>query len=433
MRCQQCGTPAFYDLEGALCHHSPVSQCLLSALAGADACALACVAMSAAVPSPQPTASPPASELLVFIAYRQGAREGDGCAQWLNEKLRGRELSLNATRKAVINTYFAPVSPAIHDWTQKWKGDLRTARAMILVCSPGTAARRAGRDWLYDEIDWWIRHRQTAPILLICDHEGDAGTSVVPARILRRWPLIQRVPWRGASDETTLDRLIEGLRLSETGINYEELRRLRLKNRGLLFLTAVAFLLASVIFLLYRDAQRRRLLDVARALALEAPRQIAPEHRTDERASLLAAHAYLLHARHDGDFLPTIDEAIRAVLAAPAYSMVVEDVPWLRFCADGRTLLMIRDRDVFQPGADESRGLILLDTATGLRRDIPFPYDLSSIACNGLARPIRVPSPRRGHRPHGRRAGSAAAARREDGDVGGAERGRQPRRARVSR
>ena len=216
--------------------------------------------------SPAATASE-ASSLLVFIAYRQGADEGDACATWLNKTLMGRELPLETKDKVRIRTYFDQLAPAIHDWTQKWRGDLRTARAMILVCSKSTSARRDGRDWLHDEIDWWIRRRRTAPILVIA--VGAAATvqdSRVPPAVLKKWPYAQRIAWSPAFDDEkqtrVVDRIAEGLALSERGITYEELRRLQVRNRGLLVLTVTTLLLGIGLFFFAQSERDQRNLAV---------------------------------------------------------------------------------------------------------------------------------------------------------------------------
>jgi len=199
------------------------------------------------------------SPLLIFIAYRRGPTEGDKCAQWLNNRLKGKELVLDAGRKAQIQTYFDRCAPAIHDWTQKWKGDLRTARAMILVCSRSTRARRAQADWLYDEIEWWVKHRRTAPILAMS--QGD-DPSMVPKSISSRWPKAQRINWSGDAEpeeqEGVIQQIIDGLIISERGINYEELRRLKIRNRALLALTLIAGVLAVTSYFFARSDRIQR-------------------------------------------------------------------------------------------------------------------------------------------------------------------------------
>jgi WD40 repeat protein len=201
------------------------------------------------------------SSLLLFIAYRRGADDGDAAAQWLNERLRGRQVALDNHRTAVVKTYYDQRAPAIHDWTQKWKGDLRTARAMIFVASPGTAARRHGTDWLYDEIAWWTRNRRIAPMLLLA---GEDNPSWIPEPLARKWPKAQRLIWSPvateAENDILVERLLEGLALSERGITYEDLRRLQIRNRGLVALSVIALMLAVLAALFARSQREQRQL-----------------------------------------------------------------------------------------------------------------------------------------------------------------------------
>jgi len=216
------------------------------------------------------------SSLLVFIAYRQGLNEGSVCAGWLHEQLSGRELQAAAAHIAKIKTYYDQRSPAIHDWTQKWKGDLATARAMILICSPGTRHRRAGVDWLYDEIDWWLKYRRTAPILVLSEQNY---RSVIPAEVASRWPNAQRVLWSREAPQqeqaAAIERVCEGLILSQSGINYEEINRLRIRNRGLVALAAAALLLGTLALFFARSQREQRKITEQQRNIAEQQRNIA--------------------------------------------------------------------------------------------------------------------------------------------------------------
>lgn len=147
------------------------------------------------------------------------------------------------------------------NWTEKWLGDLKTARAWILVCTPGVMARRNGTDWLHREIDWWIRRRKVAPILIDAAGMGARG---VPPPVAARWPLAQRIPWSAmATDEekeVAIERVRAGLLLSERGVNYEELTRLRWRNRILATAASVIALLAVGLFFVMRNEAAARTL-----------------------------------------------------------------------------------------------------------------------------------------------------------------------------
>ena len=200
------------------------------------------------------------SPLLVFIAYRQHRGEGEECARWLNTNLKGRQMSFEAGQTTTIGTYLAEHAPAIGDWTQKWKGDLRTARAMILVCSKTTALRRGKLDWLHDEIDWWQKNRRTtAPIVVL---SGDVDASTIPIAFRQRYPNLQWLTWSETSSEAEqallIERITEGIKLSERGVNYAELRRLQILNRSLLSATAVALILGALAFFFARSQREQR-------------------------------------------------------------------------------------------------------------------------------------------------------------------------------
>jgi WD40 repeat protein len=199
--------------------------------------------------------------LRLFIAYRQGATEGDACALWLHRKLSGASLESDGEGTAKLETYLDVRSPALGNWTEKWLGDLKTARALVLVCTPGVVDRRSDSDWLYREINWWVRNRKVAPILV--DACG-AGANVVPQPVAAKWPYAQRIPWSAdATDdekEIALERVRAGLVLSERGVNYEELTRLAWKNRILATAVFLIGLLAVGLFVTMRNEAAARVL-----------------------------------------------------------------------------------------------------------------------------------------------------------------------------
>ncbi len=128
-------------------------------------------------------------------------------------------------QEATLTTYWDQAAAAVGDWQQIWDGELRTARAFILVCSPGTASRRDGVDFLFDEIEWWLSYRpDIAPIII---NAGDPAKAPLPEPVGDRWPNAQWVNWSQdpVERERAIARIIAGVALAETSVRYLELER----------------------------------------------------------------------------------------------------------------------------------------------------------------------------------------------------------------
>ena len=172
----------------------------------------------------------------VFIAYRQD--DGGGAAEWLHENLQGCAIDLVRSSESLeIETYYDQASPAIGDWLGYWRDKLKVSSAMLLVCTHGSAHRRSGVDRLYEEIDFWVKEKGEAPIIIEAS-DADAD-DCVPAEIAHLWPDAQRlrlVPglWNAddspRSEPRLVERILAGIRLSTEGIHFEELERLRRLN-----------------------------------------------------------------------------------------------------------------------------------------------------------------------------------------------------------
>ena len=195
----------------------------------------------------------PAQFCDLFIAYRQGTDEGDACASWLHDNLDGTPIQLNDERLVTVRIYWDRDAPAIPDWRAQWRMALKTCRALILVCSTGTRERRQPQDWLFDEIDWWLSHRRTAPLLI----DTGCGSTCVPSRVAKRWPYTQRLLWNAAGSESerlrVIDQIQDGIVISESGIRNEELTSSIRKKRvitglsiGLFYLLIFVSILAVI-------------------------------------------------------------------------------------------------------------------------------------------------------------------------------------------
>jgi DNA-binding CsgD family transcriptional regulator len=80
--------------------------------------------------------------------------------------------------------------PAVPDWNDEHFRALEQARALIVICTPGSAKELTHRkDWLYHEIRWWVENRSpTAPILI-----APYGNDWLPDPISAKWPNLQLV------------------------------------------------------------------------------------------------------------------------------------------------------------------------------------------------------------------------------------------------
>jgi WD40 repeat protein len=275
----------------------------------------------------------------IFIAYRQGADEGDACARFLFQSLHGRSIDAEDGSERKIEVYFDHDAPAISDFRLKWKADLRTSKAMLLICSPGAAQARSGRDWLHDEVNWWADHRRTGPIVI---ETTDVGEDAIPHRIRDKWPYAQRVRWANdlsiPEQQSLIDRILKGVLLSETGINYEDLRQLRWRNRTLgALLVTVSLLAVGILITLRGQTAARR--DAERHLqnlygpTLQLAQRAFYEGRAGEAKELLRKCPPKFRNWEWNYLRLLVDESIAT---APVSDRILD----IAFSADGNSLVM---------------------------------------------------------------------------------------------
>lgn len=228
-------------------------------------------------PSTQPARELPeehvSGRIPVFLCYR--ATDGLETAGWLNEAL--RESAAEDPDQPSLDVYFAGASPAYHDWTELHRPALERARAFIIICTPGLVARLGDDDWVHLELDWWLTHRKTAPILI--DATGE-GARWVPGEISRRWPNAQRIrvdarTWKALPPEANREiqaevaaRILASIRLLESQVRFEDWER---QKRTIKLLKASSVLLVGALvtagFLAYRESLARSQAETARAQA----------------------------------------------------------------------------------------------------------------------------------------------------------------------
>lgn len=202
----------------------------------------------------------------VFICYRQA--DGLATATRLHEMLDKREVKREGGRPIVLDVYLDQTMPAVADWRELHRPYLERARALIVVCSPGAKIREGDDDWVHREIEWWLAHRETSPILIDPLRQG---IRYVPDCIRSRWPEIQRIPLVESElanlPPGKLDEKSEALRRQVVGailpsgaeIYVQEIQAERRRARRLTWAlaTSLAFMVAMLGAGLYAYDKRR--------------------------------------------------------------------------------------------------------------------------------------------------------------------------------
>lgn len=218
----------------------------------------------------------------VFICYRQD--DGKEAASLVYDLLHQQQVTSttqSGEETFILDVYFDQAAVAGKDWTEIHQPYLKTARAFIIICTPGAKLNVGKNDWVHQELNWWLQNNETAPILI------DAlGTEerYVPDAIAERWPNAQRVrvvydEWQKLSpeelkvaQERTRDRLIGGIANSGELYLLQELERRKKQSEQLqtalsrqqtlsdrfrmAFIGAVVLLIAAVGAIYFANSQR---------------------------------------------------------------------------------------------------------------------------------------------------------------------------------
>lgn len=203
-------------------------------------------------------------KLHIFLCYRQV--DGKEAAFALYKLLHQRKHSLVIENEPIdyeLNVYFDQATPAISNWRDLHQPALEAARAMVVICTPGLYSRLEEEDWAHMEIDWWIKNRKFAPILIDLTSEGNRW---VPEVVNNKWPKAQRIyfnynKWsksksyqKSSLNDLMFERIIGGVVASEAQVNFQDLEiqrdLLRKSRRNLriailsLFITFLSTLIA---------------------------------------------------------------------------------------------------------------------------------------------------------------------------------------------
>jgi hypothetical protein len=254
---------------------------------------------SQTVNSPSPQADARSEALKVFLCYRR--QDGAWHAKWLHKALDNVAFVDGSGRKRRVETYYDMAAPGVADWKKLHFPSLQTARALILVCTPGVAkdlSKPHSPDWVYEELRWWCANRSSPPIVVDATENGDRW---LPDIVSAKWPDINRLPLRqeeaNASPEQDAAlvyqlraRILATLQESERATVFEDLENSKRLATKLKWVLATCFLLlvfavVAVVFALRASVK-------AEEKAAEAQKQY---ERAERQAAIATAQAWDLH------------------------------------------------------------------------------------------------------------------------------------------
>jgi len=189
--------------------------------------------------------------ITVFVCYRRV--DGSKYAMWLVERLYGCKVKDPDGTAVSIDTYFDQKAPGISDWKRHHFPSLQTAEVLLVLSTPGIATNLSHlgeTDWAYEEINWWVKHRNTSPIVIDCTGEGSRW---IPKPIRKRWPNLNwiqlsedHVSANVGSHSIVVSRILRTIEIGSRQTIFEDLRKqLRLTKRLKIALWLVAFLLIA--------------------------------------------------------------------------------------------------------------------------------------------------------------------------------------------
>jgi WD40 repeat protein len=371
---------------------------------------------TAPVAKPKPV---PIPQWPVFLCYRQ--TDGRPTAEWLYQKLHEREIAEHGQVLAKLDVYQDRKAPAISNWREIHLPALERARSLIVIITPGLFSDLGREDWVHYELNWWLKHRRTAPLLVETSGEGGRW---IPGKLKSRWPNAQRVEvrladWLAAGNAEAqgrdeLNRIVEGIRLNEQKLVYEDLERVKrlvFRQKIALVAACILFLLAAVFYCVARINQQEALDQANRAnkaAKTADSRRIAALSESErdkrlDRALLLAVESlnvkptlearnalfrslttrpelksiwhddrfYLMHVAFNPDGKPVAaeyensrvvfwDMATRQRLGGAQLAEKLRPVPSVAISPDGRTFAV-----AYYGDDDGEGGVALWDLATG--------------------------------------------------------------------
>lgn len=96
----------------------------------------------------------------VFICYRQKDALKEATA--IYELVKGQELCGGIE----LDPYFDRSATPTDDWTKIHLPSLKLSHALIYVMSPEANLRKDDKDWVWEELEWWLKNRDLPPIVI---------------------------------------------------------------------------------------------------------------------------------------------------------------------------------------------------------------------------------------------------------------------------
>jgi WD40 repeat protein len=244
----------------------------------------------------------PIHKINVFICYRRN--DGAWYAEWLNEILSDVESVNSDNVSSRVHIYYDRVAPGVADWKKLHFPSLQTSQVLIIVCTPGIAkdlSKLNSPDWVYEELRWWIKHRNTAPIVVDTTGEGERW---LPEIVKKKWPNINRIDLDKTQAEDALKkgnssfierirgRVLGAIQISEKAIRFEDLEHSKKLSRRLTGALWCVVLLLFIVLYAFQQAKTEKKAAVV-SLAITQSTIIRNEKPDSiELSVLLALEAY---------------------------------------------------------------------------------------------------------------------------------------------
>lgn len=180
----------------------------------------------------------------IFIAYRRA--DGLAFARLVHDRLKEMKIVEGESPRS-IDVFFDFYAAPVANWKDHNFPALSRSESLILIVSPQTGEQREGKnDWLYKEIDWWLRHRRAvAPIVLNTDDQN--GDRWIPEPIRTRFPNLRYLPLSldSASNDNNkvFDRILKGITGELPAWQRSEIERQKSQKKKLAWSLAAAILL----------------------------------------------------------------------------------------------------------------------------------------------------------------------------------------------
>ena len=137
----------------------------------------------------------------LFICYRRA--DGSDAARSVYELLNNRRLGFTAPGQKGemrVRAFIDEEMPGASNWVELRLNALMLCRTFVMICTPGARAVLSRRDHVQDEIRWWLKNREQAPILIVA---ADRDMRWIPRRLARAFPDANCIPLHESTDDLT--------------------------------------------------------------------------------------------------------------------------------------------------------------------------------------------------------------------------------------